>query len=169
MAFCKLSLFSFPVWNHLLAPKSVTELHSLCAKQQVLAAQSLLWHPSKWPTQSTATHCYTFTVFKMHRERGTRSPFPPLCKTGISFPQSAFSLRGFEAPLFYGGNAALFLLVLWNPTSREAFAVSRFPVRPSVEGRSLKPHGDVGSKNTTAEYHITEWIPHPGSEENIVV
>lgn len=38
-----------------------------------------------------------------------------------------------------------------------------------MEGRSLKTHGDVGSKNTTAGYHIIEWFSHPGSEENTVV
>lgn len=163
-AFCKVNLFSFSVWNYLLAPKFVTELHSMCTSIRYRQRN----HSFGTRASSPATHWYPFTVFKTHGEPETRSCFPPPCKTG-TFLRAFFSLLGFESPLLYGGNAALLFLVLWNLTSHEAFAMSWFPVRPSVEGRSLKTHGDVGSKNTTASYHITEWISHPGSEENTVV
>lgn len=33
-AFCKVSLFSLPIWNYLLAPKFVRDLHLLCASSR---------------------------------------------------------------------------------------------------------------------------------------
>lgn len=127
------------------------------------------------PRQSThekSSHS-AFIVFKMHLAAETRSSFPPLCRAGIPFPRSTFSLHAFDSPVFwkhsFGGNTALLWLVLWNPSSHEALAVLWFPARPRVECRSLETHGEVGSENTTAGYHITGWISHPSSEENAVV
>lgn len=144
--FCELSLLSLSIWNYLLAPKSVRELPSFCARR-------------RYRQRNHSSGTRASDPWEVPPLAGT--PSPPLKRAENLKPAAVFHRRAKQASAFLRAlflcvvskhlcftveTAALLLLVLWNPTSHEAFAVSRFPVRPSVESRSLKTCSEVGSK-----------------------